>query len=82
MECEDVIAIRHCLHVLQNGGYHFQKHLIFLIVMRTFSAIHRQDQILGIASADKGEALDVVRQRESKLCLKVVAFYCLSLLYF
>ena len=31
-----------------------------LILMRTISALRRQDPILGIASADKGGALDVL----------------------
>ena len=33
---------------------------VVLILMRTISALRRQDPILGIASADKGGALDVL----------------------
>ena len=47
--------------------------------MRTVSTIDRQDQALGVASADKGRALDVLGEARD-LCLK--AFYCLAAKYF
>ena len=51
-----------------------------LILMRTVSAIHRQDPVLDTASVDKEEALDVLGQRE--ICvLKVSTVLLLTISY-
>ena len=51
--------------------------VLILISMRTVSAIRRQDPILGIASADKGRALDVLGAARA-LCLKICYYLLFS----
>ena len=52
-------------------------YVLIMISMRTISAIRRQDPILGIASADKGRALDVLGATRA-LCLRICYYLLFS----